>query len=69
MLDGLDTYFALYAYFSVGLPIDLQAYAKDSFVIGDERRIGQGSAYYREIAEGWGDAPRRAFHSLPDFTF
>ncbi len=52
---------------SVGLPIDLQVYRKDSFVMGDERRIEQDSPYYQQISSGWGDALRQAFHSLPDF--
>ena len=54
---------------SVGLPIDLQIYAKDSFVQGEGRRIEQDSAYYMQISSGWGDALREAFQSLPDFEF
>lgn len=54
---------------SVGLPIDLQVYAKNSFLVGDERRIEPDNAYYQQIADGWGDALRQAFHSLPDFKF
>jgi len=52
---------------SVGLPIDLQVYKKESFVIGDERRIEQDDPYYQQIKTGWGDALRQAFHSLPDY--
>ena len=54
---------------SVGLPLDLQVYAKDSFVVGDERRIEADSDYYQQISSGWGDALRQAFQSLPDFKF
>ena len=52
---------------SVGLPIDLQTYSKDSFTIGDERRIDQSNAYYQQISDGWGDALKQAFQALPDF--
>ena len=54
---------------SVGLPLDLQVYAKDSFVVGDERRIEADSDYYQQISSGWGDALRQTFQSLPDFEF
>ncbi|MEM7291096.1 MAG: proteasome-type protease [Pseudomonadota bacterium] len=54
---------------SVGLPIDLQIYEKDSYKIGDERRIGAGDEYYKEISSGWGEALKSAFNSLPDFKF
>lgn len=52
---------------SVGLPLDVQVYAKDSFLMGNERRIEQDSVYYQHISSGWGDALKKAFHSLPDF--
>lgn len=52
---------------SVGLPLDLQVYAKDSFAVGEERRIEQDSPYYQQISDGWGAALRLAFQSLPDF--
>ena len=52
---------------SVGLPIDLQIYARDSFDIGEERRIEQDDAYYQLITTGWGEALKQAFYSLPDY--
>jgi putative proteasome-type protease len=54
---------------SVGLPIDLQTYARDSFVVGEERRIEPDNDYYQQITTGWGDALRQAFQALPDFKF
>jgi len=54
---------------SVGLPIDLQIYEKDSFQLGKERRIEQDGTYYKQISSGWGDALKQAFHSLPDYKF
>lgn len=52
---------------SVGLPLDLAFYEKDSLKIGLKRRIGADDPYYRSVSEGWSDALKAAFQSLPDF--
>jgi putative proteasome-type protease len=52
---------------SVGLPLDLQIYEKDSFKIGPERRFEAEDSYYQAISNGWGDAIRQTFNILPDF--
>jgi len=52
---------------SVGLPLDLQFYEIDSLTKGYERRIQATDPYYRKISDGWSDALRSAFNSLPDF--
>lgn len=52
---------------SVGLPLDLLFYERDSFRAGFRKRIGHDDPYYREISEGWSDALRAAFKRLPDF--
>jgi putative proteasome-type protease len=52
---------------SVGLPLDLFFYQKDSFQPGSRKRIGYDDPYYRAISDGWSDALRNAFKSLPDF--
>jgi len=52
---------------SVGLPLDLMLYEKDSLRAGVQRRIGQDDPYYRMISEGWSSALKNAFRSLPDF--
>lgn len=54
---------------SVGLPLDVQIYEKDAFTAKHEKRIEAEDAYYQTISNGWGDALRQAFHSLPDFSF
>lgn len=54
---------------SVGLPLDLLFYERDSFEIGFEKRIGADDAYYQSIASGWSDALRSAFDRLPDFPY
>jgi putative proteasome-type protease len=53
---------------SVGLPLDLTFYEKDTFKVGLQRRINQDDPYYRQISEGWSDALKMAFKSLPDFV-
>jgi putative proteasome-type protease len=51
---------------SVGLPLDLQIYERDSLKKGMARRIGRDDAYFQTISLGWGDALKKAFDSLPD---
>ena len=52
---------------SVGLPLDLLYYEKDTFQVGLQRRIAQDDPYYRAVSEGWSTALKTAFKSLPDF--
>ncbi len=52
---------------SVGLPLDLLFLEKDTFKTGLKKRIGQDDQYYRAISEGWSNALKTAFASLPDF--
>jgi putative proteasome-type protease len=54
---------------SVGLPLDVQVYTRDSFVLGQRKRIERDDPYYREISTGWGEALKKAFQSLPPFEF
>ena len=51
---------------SVGLPIDLHIYERDSLVEGMRRRITVKDAHYQTVSTGWGNALKRAFDSLPD---
>ncbi|RWE02953.1 peptidase [Mesorhizobium sp.] len=52
---------------SVGLPLDLLFLEKDAFNVGLKKRIGQDDQYYRTISDGWSNALKAAFASLPDF--
>lgn len=54
---------------SVGLPLDLHAYRRDSLLLGYVRRVETDDAYFDAISSGWGDALRAASDSLPDFKF
>ena len=52
---------------SVGLPLDLRFYEKDSFRVGLKKRIVQDDPYYRTVSDGWSNALKQAIKSLPDF--
>lgn len=54
---------------SVGMPLDLQIYAKDSLVVGPERRFDVDDPYYLSVSASWGEALRQALRALPDFEF
>jgi putative proteasome-type protease len=51
---------------SVGLPIDMQVYERDTMRLPPVQRIKADDPYFQTISLGWGDALKRAFDSLPD---
>ena len=59
----------LKANLSVGLPLDLVVLARDLFVPLHERRITADNAYFRSVSSGWGEALKKAFLSLPAYSF
>lgn len=52
---------------SVGLPLDLLLYEKDTQKVRLKKRIGLDDPYYRTVSDGWSTALKLAFQSLPDF--
>ncbi|MBI1400922.1 proteasome-type protease [Hyphomonas sp.] len=54
---------------SVGLPLDMQVIVKDALRLGPSKRIEADDPYFRTISNGWGDALKKAFDSLPPFSF
>jgi len=54
---------------SVGLPLDLQTYEADTMRVGHDVRIETDDPYFQSISDGWGEALKQAFNSLPDFKF
>jgi putative proteasome-type protease len=54
---------------SVGLPLDLLVLERDVFAPLHERRITLEDPYFRAISSRWGEALKRAFESLPDYSF
>jgi putative proteasome-type protease len=51
---------------SVGLPIDMLWYPRDSLRVGIHRRIGEGDPYFTMLRQGWGGGLRRVFGELPN---
>lgn len=51
---------------SVGLPIDLLCYRKDSFKRGLTMRIDEKNDYFQSVRGYWGDALRFAFEEMPN---
>lgn len=56
----------LKANLSVGMPLDLQFYERDSFALPPRRRFTADDAWYQTISTGWSAALRDAFTHLPD---
>jgi putative proteasome-type protease len=51
---------------SVGLPIDLLWYPRDSLRVGLQHRIREGDPYFTMLRSRWGGGLRRVFQELPD---
>jgi len=51
---------------SVGLPIDLLWYPRDSLRVGMQHRIREGDPYFTMLRSRWGGGLRRVFGELPD---
>ncbi|MGX0974327.1 putative proteasome-type protease [Roseovarius sp. MBR-51] len=51
---------------SVGLPLDMCIYEANSLKLPEVHRIELDDPYFRTISDGWGDALKRAFESLPN---
>ena len=67
MMVSFDS--TLKANLSVGLPLDLLVIEKDHFEPLHARRITAADPYFQKISSGWGEALKRAFYSLPDYSF
>jgi len=51
---------------SVGLPLDLLCYARDSLKITQHRLIDNKEPYFASIRERWAEQLRKVFNELPD---
>jgi putative proteasome-type protease len=54
---------------SVGMPIDLICYERDSFTTRMRRRFDEGDAYFAALSRQWSEGVRRAFSELPEFCW
>ena len=57
----------LKANLSVGLPLDVQIYERDTFEIEELPRVETDDAYFQSISMGWGNALRNALMHLPSY--
>jgi putative proteasome-type protease len=51
---------------SVGMPIDLLCYERDSLKVNVRRRFEQGDAYFTALSAAWSDGVRKVFSELPE---
>jgi len=52
---------------SVGMPIDLISYQRDSLAINTRRHFDEGDPYFAELSRQWREGVREVFRHLPDF--
>ena len=54
---------------SVGMPIDLLCYERDSFDVRKRRRFIDGDAYFTSLSHEWGEGTRQVFRQLPELRW
>jgi putative proteasome-type protease len=54
---------------SVGMPIDLLCYQRDSLVVKMRRRFGEGDAYFVELGKQWTEGTRLVFDQLSNLDW
>jgi putative proteasome-type protease len=54
---------------SVGMPIDLICYERDSLKIQMRRRFDEGDGYFAALSEQWSKGTRNVFSQLPDLRW
>lgn len=54
---------------SVGMPIDLICYERDSLKIDMRRRFDEGDTYFSALSQRWSEGVRNAFSELPVFCW
>jgi putative proteasome-type protease len=51
---------------SVGMPIDMMWYPRDSLHVGTKQRIRESDPYYSMLRNGWGSGLRKVFGEMPN---
>jgi putative proteasome-type protease len=54
---------------SVGMPIDLLCYERDSLEVSKRRRFDDGDAYFTALSHDWGEGTRQVFRQLPELIW
>ena len=54
---------------SVGMPIDLVCYERDSLEVQRRRRLDEGDPYFTAVSLAWGEGVRQVFSRLPELRW
>jgi putative proteasome-type protease len=54
---------------SVGMPIDLLCYERDSLEVRKRRRFLDGDPYFTTLSHDWGEGTRQVFRQLPELLW
>lgn len=54
---------------SVGMPIDLICYERDSLEVQMRRRFDDGDAYFTALSDQWSEGTRQVFRRLPELQW
>lgn len=54
---------------SVGMPIDLACYRKDSLQVDLRRRFDVGDEYFTALSHNWSEGTRQVFRRLPELSW
>jgi len=54
---------------SVGMPIDLICYERDSLEVQWRRRFDDGDAYFTALSQEWSEGTRQVFRKLPELRW
>jgi putative proteasome-type protease len=54
---------------SVGMPIDLICYERDSLEVRWRRRFAEGDAYFAALSHEWSEGTRQVFRQLPELVW
>jgi putative proteasome-type protease len=54
---------------SVGMPIDLICYERDSLQVSMQRRFASGDAYFESLGAQWSEGTRNLFATLPELQW
>jgi putative proteasome-type protease len=54
---------------SVGMPIDLLCYERDSLRVTMRRRFDQGDRYFEVLTRQWLEGTRKVFRELPSLEW
>jgi len=54
---------------SVGMPIDVLGYEKDTLCVTLKRRFEEGDPYFREISQFWSSGLRKLFTEIPELSW